>query len=185
MWFFHSNFLQKSHSEIRLLLTTCASLNCSHAKQIREDLDELEQQAKTTPATGNRRTLPQRDREISRKWQKRVWVWCLRLVVLSLCNHAKPYFLAWWLLAAQAKGPFQDSKELKMNSRIVIFQERLSTLSIRCIKSDKLRQTKCNEFLENFVMKKAEENLFYCLLRYVQAYLIWWLWLFISLYVFQ
>ena len=145
MWFFHLNFLQKSHSEIRLLLTTCASLNCSHAKQIREDLDELEQQAKTTPATGNRRTLPQRDREIARKWQKRVWVWCLRLVVLSLCNHAKPYFLAWWLLAAQAKGPFQDSKELKMNSRIVIFQERLSTLGIRCIKSDKLRQTKCND----------------------------------------
>jgi len=33
--------------------------------------------------------------------------------VLSLWNHAKPYFLAWWSLTAQAKGPFQDSKELK------------------------------------------------------------------------
>jgi len=35
--------------------------------------------------------------------------------VLGLCNHAKPYFLALWSLTAQAKGPFQDSKELKMN----------------------------------------------------------------------
>ena len=34
----------------------------------------------------------------------------LDLVVLSLCNHTKPYFLAWWSLIAQAKGPFQDSK---------------------------------------------------------------------------
>jgi len=34
----------------------------------------------------------------AKKWPKRVWVWYLRLVVLSLCNHAKPYFLAWWSL---------------------------------------------------------------------------------------
>jgi len=39
----------------------------------------------------------------------------LRLVVLSLSNHAKPYFLAWSLLTARAKGPFEDSKESKMN----------------------------------------------------------------------
>ena len=26
----------------------------------------------------------------------------------SLCNHTKPYYLAWWSLIAQAKGPFQD-----------------------------------------------------------------------------
>jgi len=38
-------------------------LYCPRAKQIREDLDELEQQAKTTLPTGNRRTLPQRDME--------------------------------------------------------------------------------------------------------------------------
>jgi len=44
------------------LLSTCASLYCSHAKQIREYLDELEQQAKVTLSTGNRRTLPQRDK---------------------------------------------------------------------------------------------------------------------------
>jgi len=45
-------------------------------------------------------------------------------------------------------------------------QERLSTLNIRYIKSDKLRQT--NEFLDNFAMKKAGQNLFNCLLCYVQ-----------------
>jgi len=52
-----------------------------------------------------------------------------------------------------------------MTQRVAMFQERLSTLSIRCIKSDKLRQTNCNEFLDNFVMKKAKK-LFNCLLCY-------------------
>jgi len=33
-------------------------LYCSHSKQIREDVDELEQQAKVTLPAGNRRTLP-------------------------------------------------------------------------------------------------------------------------------
>ena len=40
--FFHVNFLQQSHSEISFLLGTCASLYCSHAKQIKEDLDDIE-----------------------------------------------------------------------------------------------------------------------------------------------
>ena len=56
---------------------------------------------------------------------------------------------------------------------------------IRYIKSEKLRQTNCNEFLHNFVMKKAGQNPFNCLLCYVQPYLIRWSYLFISLYVFQ
>jgi len=110
----------------------------------------------------------------SKKWQKGVWVWRLRLVFFSLCNHTKPYFLAWWSLIAQAKGLFQDSRELKMNKRAAIFQ-KLLTLIIRCIKSDKLRQTNCDEFLDYFVMKKAGQNLFNCSLCYVQSYLIWWL----------
>ena len=53
-----------------------------------------------------------------------------------------------------------------------MFQKRLLTLSIRYIKSDKLRQTNCDEFLDNFVMKKAGLNLFNCSLCYVQPYLI-------------
>jgi len=43
-----------------------------------------------------------------------------------------------------------------------MFQDRLSTLSIRYIKSDKFRQTNCNEFVDNFVMNKAGQNLFNC-----------------------
>jgi len=108
-----------------------------------------------------------------KKWQKCVLVWCLRLVVLRLCNHAKPYFLACWSLTAQAKGLFQDSKELKGHT---MFQERLFTLNIQCIIiSEKLRQTNCNEFFDNFVMKKAEQNFFNCLVCYVQPYLSRWL----------
>jgi len=34
-----------------------------------------------------------------------------------------------------------------------MFRDRLFTLSIRCIKSDKLRQTNFNEFLDDIVMK--------------------------------
>ena len=116
-----------------------------------------------------------KNRETGRKWQKRIWVWCLRVVILSLCNHAELYSLAWWSLTAQVKDPFQDSKELKMNWTVAMSQERLSTASIRYIISDKLRQTNCNECLDNFVMKKAEQNFFNCLLCYVQPYVIQWL----------
>jgi len=44
--------------------------------------------------------------------------------------------------------------------------------SIRYIKSDKLTHTNRNEFLDNFDMKKVGQNLFNCLLCYVQPYLI-------------
>jgi len=40
------------------------------------------------------------------------------------------------------------------------------------MKSGKLRQTNCDEFLDNFVMKKEGQNLFNCSLCYVQLYLI-------------
>jgi len=53
--------------------------------------------------------------QTARKWQSSVWVWCLRLVVLGLSNHADPYFLVWWSLTARKKCLFQDSKKLKLN----------------------------------------------------------------------
>ena len=53
-----------------------------------------------------------------------------------------------------------------------MLQGRLSTLSILYIKSGKLTQTNCNEFLDNFVMKKEGQNLFNCLLCYFQPYLV-------------
>jgi len=43
-----------------------------------------------------------------------------------------------------------------------VFQKKLSTLSIWYIKNDKLRQAHCNEFLDNFVMKKTGQKLFNC-----------------------
>jgi len=60
-------FSSVSHSEMRLLLRSCASLYCSHAKKIKEDLDDIEQQAKATLPTGKRRILLQRDTETAKK----------------------------------------------------------------------------------------------------------------------
>jgi len=47
-----------------------------------------------------------------------------------------------------------------------MFQDKLSTLSIRYTKRDKLRQTNCNECSDNFVMKKAGKNFLnvYCVM---------------------
>jgi len=46
-----------------------------------------------------------------------------------------------------------------------MFQERLPTLSIRCIKSAEFWQTNFNEFLDDFVVKKARTKIFFnCLL---------------------
>ena len=54
-----------------------------------------------------------------------------------------------------------------------MFQERLPTLSNRCIKSAKLRQTNFDEFLDDFVMKKVRTKIFFdFLLCSVQSYLI-------------
>jgi len=41
-----------------------------------------------------------------------------------------------------------------------MFQDRLSTLNIQCIKSDELRQRNFNEYLDDFVMKKARTKPF-------------------------
>jgi len=41
-----------------------------------------------------------------------------------------------------------------------MFQERLLTLGIRCIKCDKLKHTNFNEFLDDFVMKQARTKTF-------------------------
>jgi len=67
---------------------------------------------------------------------------------------------------------FSRIKRIKNELKDRNVPERLSTLSIRYIKSDKFRQTNCNEFLENFVMKKVGQNLFNCLRCYVQPYLV-------------
>jgi len=113
-----------------------------------------------------------KERVIARKWQKRVWVWCRRAVFFSLSNHADTNFVAWWSLTARVKGPFQDSKEFKIYYKVAMFQEKLPTLSIRCIKSEKRRQTNFNEFLDVFFVKKARTKPFNCLLGSVPTYVI-------------
>jgi len=44
-----------------------------------------------------------------------------------------------------------------------MFQERWSTLSIRCIKSNKLWETNFDEFLDDLLVKNARQNLINCL----------------------
>jgi len=54
-----------------------------------------------------------------------------------------------------------------------MFQEKLPIQRIRCINSDKRRQTNFNEFLDDLVMKKARTKTFFSyLLCPVQSYLI-------------
>jgi len=89
-----------------------------------EILMSLNSKQKSLCQLATRELFP-KDTEKARTWQKRVWDQCLRLLVLHLSNHAEPYFLAWWSLTAQVKDPFQDSKELKMNWTVAVFQERL------------------------------------------------------------
>jgi len=43
---------------------------------------------------------------------------------------------------------------------VIGFQDRLSTLSTRCIRSDKRKQTNFNELFDDFVMKKARTKPF-------------------------
>ena len=68
-------------------------------------------------------------------------------------------FLSLMVINCSGERSFSRLKRIKNELRAAIFQERLFTLSIRYIKSDKLGQTNCDEFLDNFVMKKAGQNL--------------------------
>ena len=51
---------------------------------------------------------------------------------------------------------------------VAMFQERLPTLNIPCVKNDKRGQTNCNEFRDDFVMKNDRRTKPNCLLCYVQ-----------------
>jgi len=55
---------------------------------------------------------------------------------------------------------FLRFKRIKNELRVAVLKERLSTPSIRSIKSDKLGQTNVNEFLDDVVMKKARPTHF-------------------------
>ena len=80
-------------------------------KPIREDFKELQKQ-KSLCQLQTTELYPKeaKKRVTARKWQKRVWVWCLTLVVFSLSNHADPFISAWFSLTAQEKGVFKRNE---------------------------------------------------------------------------
>jgi len=81
-------------------------------------------------------------------------------------------FLSLMGINCSGERSFSRFKRIKNELKGRNIPERLFTLSIRYIKSDKLGQTNCDGFLANFVMKKAGQNLFNFSLCYVQPYLI-------------
>ena len=50
-------------------------------------------------------------------------------------------------------------KSIKNELRSTMSQERLSALSILCIKSDKLKQINFDEFLHDFALTKARKKI--------------------------
>ena len=119
--------VKKSNILVNIRFVAKTSDIRNFSQNIRSDVETSE--VATLLATTELFPKETKNRETARKWQKCVWVWCLRLAILRLCNHAELYSLAWWSLTAQAKDPFQDSKELKMNWTVAMFQERLSTVT--------------------------------------------------------
>ena len=69
-------------------------------------------------------------------------------------------FLSLMVTNCSGERSFSRLKRIKNELRATMSQERLSALSILCIESDKLRQTKCDELLDDFAMKKARTILF-------------------------
>jgi len=104
-WIFFSKVMQISGC-YWVLAQVCTSPMLSKSEKVLMSLNS-KQKPLRQPATAD---LFPKETGKHKKWQKRVWVWCLRLVVLRLCNRAKPYFLAWWSLTAQGRGPCQDWK---------------------------------------------------------------------------
>jgi len=99
IWIFFSKVIQKSNC-YWVLVQVCTAPMLSKSEKI---LMILNSKQKRLYQLATAELFPNETWK-QQKLQKRVWVWCLRLVVFSLCNHTKPYFLAWWSLIAQAKG---------------------------------------------------------------------------------
>ena len=71
-------------------------------------------QLKATLTTGNQGTLPQRDREAVKNDKNALGSDAL-VVLIVYETTWNLISLAWGSLTAEAQGPFQGSKELKMN----------------------------------------------------------------------
>ena len=79
-------------------------------------------------------------------------------------------FLSLMVINCSGERSFSRLKRIKNELKGRNIPEEV--VNTKHIKSDKLGQTNCDEFLDNFVMKKAGQNLFNCSLCYVQPHLI-------------
>ena len=146
---FFKKVIQKSHC-CWVLAQVCTPAMLSQSEKI---LRSIKSKQKSLWRLASTEFFPKetKKRVAARKWQKRVWVWCLTLVVFGLSNHADPFFLAWCLLTAQEMDIF---KRIKNELNV---QQRLPVLSIRSIESDKLN---FKEFLDDLAMNKARTKPF-------------------------
>ena len=66
------------------------------------------------------------------------------------------FFYSLMVTNCSGERSFSRLNRIKNELRATMSQERLSALSIMCIESDKLRQTNCDELLDDFhCLKKA------------------------------
>jgi len=166
MWFFSiwicfSKVVQKSDRYWVLVQVGIASM-LSKSEKILMSLNS-KQKSLCQLATTELFPKETKNRETARKWQKHVWV-------ISNSNFMQPrgaLFLSLMVTNCSGKRFFSRCKRIKneLNSRNVPGE---------VVQSDTRRQAICNEFLDNFVMKKARTKPFNCLLCYVQPYLIRW-----------
>ena len=88
-------------------------------------------------------------------------------------------FLSLMVTDSSGEMSFSRLNRIKHLLRTTMSQGRLSALSILCIESDNLRQTDCDELLDDFAMKKTR-IFYFCLNVYVYQFSLL---LFISYYI--
>ena len=98
-----------------------------------------------------------------------ITVWCHAIQwILVYPTRRRLLFLGLMVTNCSGKMLFSRVKKFKMNERVAMHQERLPSLSICCIRSDKLGQTNFNEFLHDFMKARKKP----CLLGSVEPYWI-------------
>ena len=107
--------IQKSHC-CWILAQVCIAPMLSQSEKISRSL-KSEQKSLCQLATTELYSKETKKRVTARKWQERVWVWCLTLMVFRLSNHAEPFFLAWCSLTAPEKSVF---KRIKNESKVAM-----------------------------------------------------------------
>jgi len=108
IWIFFSKVIQKSDC-YWVLEQVCTAPTLSKSEKI---LMSLNSKQKPLCQLATAELFPTRQENI-KKWQKHVWVWCFRLAVPSLCNHAKPYLMVTNCSSERSFTRFKRKNELK------------------------------------------------------------------------